>query len=75
MNAVLYVSGQSTPQQMPVSTPVVSTLTETFPWLSSATSSGTHTDSLGDEFAMFAAEASEWEELAREAVFESWPDE
>ena len=32
-------------------------------------------DPLGDEFAAFADEASEWAELTLAAVFKTWPDD
>lgn len=75
MNAVFFVSGESIPQRIPISPPTTSTLTEAFPWLASAGSATTNAASLGDEFALFAEEASEWAELTTAAALETWPDE
>lgn len=75
MNAWLYVSGESIPQRMTVGLPAASTLTETFPWLTPASTAGDGPDPLEEQFANFAAEASEWAELTLGAAFETWPDE
>jgi hypothetical protein len=59
-----------------ISMPVATTLTSAFPWLVSASSSEQlRPSSLGEEFAVFADEASAWAELTLSAAFETWPDE
>lgn len=57
-------------------TSVYATLPERFPWLSAFSSGPARSPAtLGDEFALFAEEASEWAELTLAAGLEGWPDD
>lgn len=52
------------------------TLTRTFPWLSTSTSiPASPVIPLRDEFAVFAEEILEWAELSHAAGLECWPDD
>lgn len=71
MTQKMYVSGESTPQRLAVPTPAVAPLAQVFPWLTP----GGPAPSIGDEFAMFTAEALEWAELTLPTALEGWPDD
>jgi hypothetical protein len=71
MTQKMYVSGESTPQRLAVPAPVVAPLAQVFPWLAPRSPA----PAIGDEFAMFAAEALEWAELTLPTALEGWPDE
>ncbi len=73
MTQKMYVSGESTPQRIAVPESVVAPLAQVFPWL--APTGGGLATSIGDELALFAAEALEWAELTLPTALEGWPDE
>jgi hypothetical protein len=67
----MFVSSQASQQQATFPLAAVAPLAQTFPWLAP----GGTPPSIGDEFAMFAAEALEWAELTLPTALEGWPDD